>query len=124
MSELSEQSKTFSVRLPETLIADVQRRIIDLGGQPKGFSQTSVVQTLLEEWVGGKRIIEITPPASATKGVHDDMERFRSILEDGMPSERDPLRGIIKTVSDAIKARISKNPTRSRSKVQPKKKAG
>jgi hypothetical protein len=121
---LSAHDKNFNVRLPDELIADVQRRIIDLGGQSKGFSQTSVIRTLLEEWVGGKRVVEMSPPSSATKALNDDMERLTVILEDGTPTERDSIRGVIKTVSGAVKARMSQNPSRQRSKPKPQKKAG
>ena len=121
---MSAHDKNFNVRLPDGLIADVQRRIIDLGGQAKGFSQTSVIRSLLEEWLGGKRAIEIVPPSATLKAVNDDLERLKLILEHGAPSERDPIRGVIKTVSASVEARMSKNPSHSRSKPKPQKRAG
>lgn len=105
-------------------MAEFQQRIITLGGQPKGYNQESVIRALLEDWLGGKRTIEIVPQSASPKAIQDDMERLRSILETGSPSERDSVRGVIKAVSDAIQVRAAQNPSRPRSKPKPQKKAG
>lgn len=108
--------------MPQPLIAALKQRILDLGGQSKGYSQTSVVSALIEDWLGGRRSIEIVPPAVGSKALQDDLARLTAILEHGSPSQRESIRGVIKTVSEAVE--VSQNPSRSRTTPKPKKKAG
>jgi hypothetical protein len=121
---VSDSEKTFTVRLSPDLIARVQRKIVDSGGQAKGYSQTSVVRELLEAWLGGTRSIELVPPSVAPKAINEDLERLKAILELGSHSQREAVRGVIKTVSEAIHAGSSPNPSRSRTPPKARKKVG